>query len=108
MYKQSTLINNFQDIVKFVQFSFFKKRENQNDLDLFLNGPYFMRNGILISVLFIKAIYISFSPRSMNLKDVRESIDSDDTNLNNFGLMRAKNVGPKNTEYLSKNIIEHL
>ena len=70
-------INNFQDIVKFVQFSFLKKWENENDLDLFLNGPNFMRNGIIISALFIKAIFlnityqkggISFSPRSMHIR----------------------------------------
>ena len=28
---------------------------------------------------------ISFSPPSMNIKDVRESIDSDDTNLSSTG-----------------------
>ena len=67
-------INNFQDIVKFVQFSFLKKWENENDLDLFLNGPNFMSNRIIISVLFTKVIFfisypkggISFSPRGMN------------------------------------------
>ena len=88
----STLINNFQDIVKFVQFSFFKKWENENALDLFLNGPNFMRNGIIISVLFIKAIFYElpkrrciFQPTKYEHKDVRESIDSDDTNLSSIG-----------------------
>ena len=85
-------INNFQDIVKFVQFSFLKKWENENDLDLFLNGPNFMRNGIIISVLFIKAIFYElpkrrciFQPTKYEHKDVRESIDSDDTNLSSTG-----------------------
>ena len=69
-------INNFQDIVKFVQFSFLKKWENENDLDLFLNGPNFMSNRIIIFVLFTKVIFfisypkggISFSPRGMNIR----------------------------------------
>ena len=88
----STLKNNFEDIVKFVQFSFFKKWENENDLDLLLNGPNFMRNGIIISVQFIKAIFYKlpkrryiFQPTKSEHKDVRESIDSDDTNLFSIG-----------------------
>ena len=61
----------------------------------------------------------------MNIKDVRESIDSDNTNLSyigfaeklffnalnfrpyNFGPTRAKSAGPKSMEYLAKNVIEH-
>ena len=49
-----------------------------------------MRNGIIISVLFIKAIFLQVNKYIFQLtkyehKDVRESIDSDDTNLSSIG-----------------------
>ena len=51
-----------------------------------------MRNGIIISVQFIKAIFYKlpkrryiFRPTKSEHKDVRESIDSDDTNLFSIG-----------------------
>ena len=53
-----------------------KKCENEDGLDLFLNGSNFIRNGIIISMLLIKAIFvtsylpegISFSLRSANMR----------------------------------------
>ena len=49
-----------------------------------------MRNGIIISVLLIKAIFLQvnkyiFQPTKYEHKDLRESIDSDDTNLSSIG-----------------------
>ena len=49
-----------------------------------------MRNGIIISVLLIKAIFLQVTKYIFQLtkyehKDVRESIDSDDTNLSSIG-----------------------
>ena len=37
---------------------FKKKRENKDDLDLFLNGPNFMRNGTIIPMLLIMVIFL--------------------------------------------------
>ena len=62
---------------------------NQNDLDLFLNGSNFIQNGIIISMLLIKAISftscspegIPFSSRSMNMRAFSKSTDSDDRNF---------------------------
>ena len=40
-----------------------KKRENEDDLDLFLNGPNFIWNGMIISMLLIKTSFFkSYSP----------------------------------------------
>ena len=49
-----------------------------------------MRNGIIISVLLIKVIFLQINKYVFQLtkydpKDVRESIDSDDTNLFSIG-----------------------
>ena len=49
-----------------------------------------MRNGIIISVLHIKAILLHVNKYIFQLtkyehKDVRKSIDSDDTNLSSIG-----------------------
>ena len=49
-----------------------------------------MRNGIIISVLLIKAIFLQVNKYIFQLtkyehKDVRESIDSDDTHLSSIG-----------------------
>ena len=83
-----------------------------------------MRNWIIISLLLIKAIFLQvnkyiFQLTNYELKDVRERIDSDNTNLSsigfaesflktlstldacNSGLTRDKNAGPKTMEYLS-------
>ena len=51
------------------------KCENEDDLNLFLNRPNFIWNGIIIPVLLVKAIFfasyspegISFSPSSINI-----------------------------------------
>ena len=49
-----------------------------------------MRNGIIISVLVIKAIFLQVHKYIFQLtkdeqKDVRETIDSDDTNFSSIG-----------------------
>ena len=51
------------------------KFETEGNIDLFFNGPTFMRNGIIIPMLLIKTILlyklpegISFSSRSMNIR----------------------------------------
>ena len=61
-------------------------------LILFLNGPNFMRNGIIVSVLLVKVIFLQvtqkgyiFQLTKYEHKDVRESIDSDDTDLSSIG-----------------------
>ena len=61
-------------------------------LILFLNGPNFMRNGIIVSVLLVKVIFLQvtqkryiFQLMKYEHKDVRESIDSDDTDLSSIG-----------------------
>ena len=44
-----------------------KKRENEDDLDLFLNGPNFMWNGMIISMLLIKTSFFkSYSPEGIS------------------------------------------
>ena len=55
---------------------------------MFLKGPHFMRNGIIISV---KAIFLQVNQKEVYLsahkyehKDVRESIDYGDTNLSSI------------------------
>ena len=66
----SLLLTNFQNIVKFVYFSFSKKkkkRENENDLDLFLSRPNFMRNGIIISAPLTKAIFLQATQKVVYL-----------------------------------------
>ena len=49
-----------------------------------------MRNGIIISVLLIKAIFLQVNKYIFQLtkyehKDVRESVESDDKNLSSIG-----------------------
>ena len=44
-----------------------KKRENEDDLDLFLSGPNFMWNGMIISMLLIKTSFFkSYSPEGIS------------------------------------------
>ena len=70
------------------------KCENEDDLDLFLNGPNFMRNGIIIPMLLIKTIFFyKYLPRryifqltKYKHKGVSESIDSDNRNFSSVGL----------------------
>ena len=103
------------------------KCETEGDLDLFLNGPNFTRNGVITPMLLIKAIFlqvnslegISFSSRSMKIKALVKvlilttqiflplvlqnnySLNLTTLDAYNFGLTKAKNPGPKNMEYLS-------
>ena len=65
------------------------KCENEDDLDLFLNGPKFIENGIIIHMLLIKAIFFyklltrryTFQLTKYKHESVSESIDSDDRNF---------------------------
>ena len=62
-----------------------RKWENEDDLGLFLSGPYFMQNRIIIPMLLIMEVFLkSFSKRYIfqltkyEHKDVNESIDFND------------------------------
>ena len=64
------------------------KGENEDYLDLFLNGPNFIRNGVSISMMLIKAIFYKLLTRrdifqlaKYKYEGVSESIDSDDRNF---------------------------
>ena len=44
-----------------------KTCENENDLDIFLNGPTIARNGIIIPMLLTKAIFLKFTQQKVYL-----------------------------------------
>ena len=62
---------------------------------------YIMRNGIIISVLLIKVIFLQVNKYIFQLtkyehKDIRESIDSDDTNLSSLVLRNNHSLNALN------------
>ena len=69
------------------------KCENEDDLDLLLNGPNFTSNGIIIPMLLIKAIFFHklltrryiFQLTKYEHDGVSESIDFDDTKFSSVG-----------------------
>ena len=70
-----------------------KTYEFEEDLDLFLNGPNFTLNEILITILLTKAIFLNllsgryiFQLTNYEHKGASESIDFDDTNFSSVGL----------------------
>ena len=78
--KDYTYISDFLTLLGYVLGIKIKNKfENEDDLDLFLNSPNFMRNGIIILIQLIKAIFFcklltskSFSSRSMNKRALAE------------------------------------
>ena len=80
--------------VYILRITFKNKCENEDDFDLLLNGPNFMRNGIIIPMLLmkIKVCYKFLTRRCIyqlkkcEHKSVNESIDSDDRNFSLVGL----------------------
>ena len=69
------------------------KCENKDNRNLFWNRPNFIRNEIIIHMLFIKVIFYKLPTRRYIFKltkydheDVSESIDSDDRNFSFVGL----------------------
>ena len=74
--KYQTYISDFLTLFEYIpRIKIKSKCENEDDLDLFLNGPSIIRNGIVIPMLLIKAIFsqvfhqsVSFSSRSMNMR----------------------------------------
>ena len=72
------------------------KYANEDNFNLFLNGPNFTRNGIIILVPLIKAIFFtSYSPERYIVQLTKyeykgkwhsESIDFGDTNYSSVGL----------------------
>ena len=69
------------------------KCENEDDLHLFLNGPNFTQNRIVIPMLLIKTIFftcyspeISFSSQSMDTRALAKVLIFDDTNFSFVGL----------------------
>ena len=73
-----TGILSFQSVLTRIRpiFQILKTCKYKHDLNIFLNGPNFTRNGIIIPILLIKAIFFtSYSPenrscssRSMNIR----------------------------------------
>ena len=72
------------------------KCKNKDDLDIFLNGPNFTRNGIIIPMLFIKAFFFKLLTRryifhltKYEHKGTSESIiDFHDTNYSSVDLAK--------------------
>ena len=79
------------------------KCENEDGLDIFLNGPNFIGNVIIIPMLLIKAIFYKlltrkyiFKHTKFEHKGVSESIDSDDRNSPSVGLANNYSVDTSN------------
>ena len=67
-----------------------KACENKNDLNIFLNGSTFTRNGIIIPLLLTKATFFTrryvFHLTRYEHKGVSKSIGFDDTTFSSVGL----------------------
>ena len=70
------------------------KCEGEDDLDLFLNGPNFTPNRIIIPMLLVKAIFFNkllsrgyiFQLTKYEHQGVSQRIDSDNTNFSSVDL----------------------
>ena len=62
----SDILTLFEYIPR-IKIKFENKCENKDDLDLFLNGPNFVWNGIIIPMLLIKAIFLQVTQQKVYL-----------------------------------------